>query len=164
LLPIWQAEETPDGLLRIRGEALFAGTIENGTFRRREGEWFITQDRVRVTGRTLTPQGRADFRVKVMGELIDLEAVEKRFLEFAQGSIREGSFAVIAIPDPRRENSLIAVFEGNCPEKALAAYQSATPGPERFVRWIAVESFPRTDLGKLRRTELMRICMEPRDG
>lgn len=160
LLPIWEAEETPEGLLRIKGEALFAGTLENGTFRRREGEWFITQDRVRVTARTLTPQGRADSRVKVMGELIDVEAIEKRFLGLAHGTVREGTFAVIAIPDPRCENVLIAVFENDCPEEIIAAYQIQAPGPERFTRWIAMESFPRTDLGKLRRDELRRICTE----
>ena len=160
ILPIWEARETPEGLLRIKGEALFAGTIENGIFHRREGEWFTTSDRVTVSGTTLTPQGRADSRVKVMGELIDLDAVEKRFLELAQGTIREGTFALIPIPDPRRETALIAVFEGHCPEEIIATYQSQTPGPERFTRWLAIESFPRTDLGKLRREELRRMCME----
>ena len=37
ILPIWQAQETPDGMLRLKGAALFAGTIEQGVFRRREG-------------------------------------------------------------------------------------------------------------------------------
>jgi DNA-binding MarR family transcriptional regulator len=107
----------------------------------------------------LTPQGRADSRVKVMGELIDVEAIEKRFLELAQGAIREGAFALIPIPDPRRENALIAVFEGYCPEEIIATYQSQAPGPERFSRWIAIESFPRTDLGKLRREEFRRMVL-----
>ena len=157
LLPIWEAEETPDGLLRIKGEALFTGTIEQGIFRRREGEWFTTSDHVTISENTLTPQGRADSRVKVMGELIDMEAIEKRFLELAQGAIREGTFALIPSPDPRRENALVAVFEGYCPEEIIATYQSQAPGPERFTRWIALESFPRTDLGKLRREELRRM-------
>ncbi len=159
LLPIWEAEETPEGLLRVKGEALFAGTIEQGVFHRREGEWFTTNDHVTVSGNTLSPQGRADSRVKVMGELIDLEAVEKRFLGLAQGTVREGTFAVIAIPDDRREHALIAVFENpaEAAENAYATYQSQAPGPERFTRWIAMESFPRTDLGKLQRAELRHI-------
>lgn len=163
LLPIWEAEETPEGLLRIKGEALFGGSTEQGVFQRREGEWFTTQDRVRVSGRTLTPLGRADSRVKVMGELVDLEAVEKRFLELAQGTIRENGFAVIAIPDERRENALLAVFENPDPtaaETAYTTYQSQTPGPERFTRLISLENFPLTDLGKLRRHELRRVCEE----
>jgi len=161
ILPIWQAQETPDGLLRIKGEALFAGTIENGTFRRREGEWFNTSDRVTVSGNTLTPQGRADSLVKVMGELVDVEAVERRFLELAQSTICEGTFAVIPIPDPRRENALIAVFEnpGPAAEAAYAAYQSQAPGPERFARFLSLPPFPRSDLGKLRRAELRSICL-----
>jgi O-succinylbenzoic acid--CoA ligase len=160
ILPIWEAGETPEGLLRIKGAALFTGTIEQGVFRRREGDWFTTSDRAAVNGNTLTPQGRADSRVKVMGELIDVEAVEKRFLEHAGGTVREGTFAVIPIPDARREHALIAVFEGHCPEETLAAYQSQAPGTERFVRWIAMETFPRTDLGKLRREDLRRMYVE----
>ncbi len=161
LLPIWEAEESPGGLLRIKGEALFAGMIEQGVFRPREGEWFTTQDRVEVSAHTLSPRGRIDSLVKVMGELVDLEAIEKRFLELARGNIREGCFAVIAIPDPRRENALVAVFENSSPanEVAYAHYQCQAPGPERFIYSISTPSFPRTDLGKLCRTELRLICL-----
>lgn len=161
LLPIWEAEESPGGLLRIKGEALFAGTIEQGIFHPREGAWFATQDRVTVSGNTLTPKGRVDSLVKVMGELVDVEAVEKRFLELAQGTVREGTFAVIPIPDPRRENALIAVFENPNPaaEAAYITYQSQAPGPERFTCEFSMPYFPRTALGKLRRDELRQICM-----
>lgn len=161
LLPIWEAEETPEGLLRIKGEALFAGTIENGSFRPREGAWFTTQDRVTVSGNSITPIGRVDSLVKVMGELVDLEAVEKRFLEIARGTVREGTFAVIAVPDPRRENALIAVFENPCQaaEAAYASYQSQAAGPERFTRLFSTPCFPRTELNKTRRSDLKQICM-----
>lgn len=166
ILPIWEAEESSGGLLRIKGNALFSGTIEQGIFRRREGEWFATNDRVTVSGGTLIPQGRADSLVKVMGELVDVEAVEKRFLELAQGTIREGSFAVIPIPDDRRENALIAVFESpvTSAEAAYAIYQSQAPGPERFTRFLSLPSFPRTDLGKIKRGELRRLCMQQWSG
>lgn len=161
ILSIWEAEESPEGLLRIKGKALFAGTLENGIFSHREGEWFTTSDFVSVSGTTLIPHGRADSRVKVLGELVDVEAVERRFLELTEGTIREGSFAVIAIPDPRRENSLIAVFEnpGSAAESAYATYQSQAAGPESFVRLFSLPSFPRSDLGKLRRGDLRCICI-----
>ena len=161
LLPIWEAEETPEGLLRIKGEALFAGTIENGRFHPREGAWFTTQDRVAVSGDSLTPIGRIDSLVKVMGELVDLDAVERRFLELARGTVREGTFAVIAVPDPRRENALIAVFENPCQAAgaAYASYQSQAPGPERFARLLYTPCFPRTELNKTRRSDLKQICM-----
>lgn len=166
LLPIWQAEETPSGFLRIKGDALYSGIIENGIFRRREGEWFTTNDRVTVSVRCLVPQGRADSLVKVMGELVDLEFIEKCILEISQGTIREGTFAVIAIPDPRRENTLIAVCEKprSAFESAYAIYQSRAPGPERFSGFLVVDEFPRTDLGKIRREELRRMCMEQSIG
>ena len=161
LLPLWEAEESPGGLLRIKGKALFAGLIEQGVFYPREGEWFTTQDRVEVSARTLSLRGRNDSLVKVMGELVDVEAVEKRFLELAQGSIRKDTFAVIAIPDPRRENALVAVFENFSPaaEVAYAHYQCQAPGPERFAYSFSTPSFPRTELGKLCRTELRLICL-----
>ncbi len=159
LLPIWEAEESPEGMLRIRGAALFSGTVEEGVFRERVGEWFTTKDRVRLSGRMLTPLGRADLLVKVLGELVDLEAVERRFLEIVRGAVSEGSFAVIDVPDARRENALLAVFEGDVPEKAIASYQVQAPGLERFSRSLSFGRFPRTELGKLRRGELRRLCM-----
>lgn len=154
LLPIWEAEETADGLLRLRGDALFAGRVEVGIFRERKGEWFTTSDRAIVSGRTIRLLGRADSMVKVMGELVDVDVVEKRFKEVATGRVRENGFAVLAMPDERSEHVLVAVFEGNSVEDCVVDYNWQAAGPERIARWCVFPQFPRSELGKIRKGEL----------
>ena len=145
-----------DGLLSISGEALFSGTISKVGFSPRPAGAHVTNDRVRLDGRILIPEGRADSLVKVMGELVDIEAVEREFIRIAGGRIDPGKFAVVALPDERRGHVLVAVFEGalGAAEAAYREYLESAGGLVRFERWIELEAFPKTNLGKLRRAEL----------
>lgn len=152
LLPIWKAGLTAAGRLRLTGDALFCGTLEGGDFHQRKGKWFTTGDRAEVAGRTIRPLGRTDSLVKVMGELVDVEEVERRFMGLCGKSAH--GVAVVALPDGRNEHSLIAVFEGKARPAAVEDYNNRSPGPERIARWRVVGEFPRTELGKLRRAEL----------
>jgi O-succinylbenzoic acid--CoA ligase len=154
LLPIWDARLTGEGLLKLRGDALFAGLLDSGGYHAREGEWFTTSDRVELSGRCLKPLGRADSMVKVLGELVDVEAVERRLAEIAGGRVSVEKLAVIEMPDDRREHVLVAVFEGGAVPVCIADYNRAVPGPERIARWCEVADFPRSEMGKLRKGEL----------
>jgi O-succinylbenzoic acid--CoA ligase len=164
ILPIWQLRANAASLLELRGPALFSGTVEGGEMVPREGEWFTTSDRVSVSGNTVIPMGRADSLVKVMGELVDLEAVESHFREKSAGKIAEVEFAIVALPDVRREHVLIAAFEGTAAdaECCVAAYNAAAPGLLRIAEAIRIPRFPRTDLGKLRRAELAAMLRSSR--
>lgn len=160
LLPIWRAEVSGEGLLRLAGEVLFLGTVdERMVFSERVGEWFETRDRVELKGDVVFPLGRADSLVKVMGELVDLEAVERRLVELGGGSLRGGSFAVVAVADERRGYELVAVFEEGFEGVGdlLVAYGKQVSGVERVGRWVRVEVLPKTDLGKVRRGELVNL-------
>ena len=157
VLPIWEVGETANGLLRLRGDALFTGTLEDGRFRKREQQWFTTSDRVAITGNAIKPLGRADSLVKVMGELVDLEEVERRFMVVCAGRITEGAFAIVAVPDGRMEHALIGVFEGDMVPLCVDEYNSQASGPERMTESFAIEEFPRSSLGKLRRGRLAEI-------
>ena len=154
LLPIWDAQLSVEGLLKLRGEALCSGFLVNGEYHLRDGEWFTTSDRVELSGRCLVPLGRADSMVKVLGELVDVEGVERRLVEIAGGRVAPGKLAVVAMPDERREHVLVAVFEGGAAPICIADYNRAVPGPERIARWCDVAGFPRSELGKLRKGEL----------
>ncbi|QTN31693.1 AMP-binding protein [Akkermansiaceae bacterium] len=156
LLPIWDAELSDAGLLRLRGDALFSGTITDGGFRRREGDWFTTNDRVELSARTVRPLGRSDSLVKVMGELVDLDGIEARLGRLC--GERGKSVAVIAVPDTRKEHALIAVFEGEALPSAVDDYNRQAPGPERISRCHVVTGFPRSDMGKLLRASLAGMC------
>lgn len=156
MLPIWKADTNSEGLLKLSGEALFSGMIEGGVFREREEPWFTTQDRANVLGNCIVPLGRSDALVKVMGELVNLDEVERCLAELAGGI----QFAVVAISDSRREHALVLCSEGDVAPQAIAAYQGKAIGPERLVKWIRLNEMPRSDLGKIKRHELRELAQE----
>jgi O-succinylbenzoic acid--CoA ligase len=162
LLQICRVQTTPEGLLQIRGATLFSGYVSDGKFTPRGStDWFTTQDRVIVENDALTPLGRADTLVKILGELVDPEAIEHELLALSGGKLRHGSFAVIAIPDERAGHTLVPVFDASVDPAAIATtlerYQQQAPGFRRLLAARIVETMPRSELGKLRRSELRQI-------
>jgi acyl-CoA synthetase (AMP-forming)/AMP-acid ligase II len=93
----------------------------------------------------------------VLGILVDIESVERRFLEIAAGRVTPEKFAVIALPDQRKEHVLVAVFEGEIPNDCVEDYQRVAPGLEQIQKSVSIEKFPRSSLGKLRRGELVEM-------
>lgn len=161
LLPIWEATTTPENLLAISGPALFSGYLTDGKFTPRESDWHLTSDLVILANKQLTPLGRADALVKVLGELVDPEAIERELVSMSRGDLTPGTFAVIAIPDQRAGHRLIPVFESSVSPSTIASvmslYQAQAPGFRRLLPAAVIERFPRSELGKLRRTELAAI-------
>lgn len=162
LLPIWEARISGDDLLDISGPALFSGYLTGGKFTPRETAWHTTADRVFLKNRTITPLGRADTLVKILGELVDPEAIERELISLSEGQLVPGTFAIVAIPDERAGNALVPVFEASVlPEiiaTTLASYARQAPGFRRLHPPAVIASLPRSPLGKLRRNELATIC------
>jgi len=160
ILPGWETAVSEEGVLRLRGDSLFSGTVveENGAWKYlpRESEWFQTKDRAELAHGTLSLLGRVDSLVKILGELVDIEAVERSFLKASAGKIPAGKIAIVPLPDARREHVLIAVFEKGVEgaEVLFAAFQEKAPGLDRCERMITLNEFPRSGLGKLMRGEL----------
>lgn len=159
LLPIWAARTTADSRLEISGPALFSGYVIDGEFHPRPSDWHLTADRVALENRLLTPLGRADAVVKVLGELVDPAAIEHELLHIC--SQIDGRFAIVATPDTRAGHILVPVFEDSSPrdlvERALATYNASAPGFRRLHPPIFVPRLPRSELGKIRRGELLEI-------
>lgn len=158
LLPVWRAEVTEEGLLSIAGPALFSGYVIDGIFRPREEEWHVTSDRVMLQDEGITPLGRADTRVKVLGELVDPESIERELLTISGGRLVSGTFAVVPLPDARAEHVLVPVFEAPADagvvEEVLTIYQEQAAGFRRLAAARFLKCFPRSGLGKLKRAEL----------
>jgi acyl-CoA synthetase (AMP-forming)/AMP-acid ligase II len=150
-----------DGILSIAGPALFSGYIADGKFLRREAEWHVTSDRAAIDEGMITPLGRADSRVKVLGELVDPEAIERELIEISEGKLAAGTFAVIAVPNQRAGNLLVPVYQSEIDssvmESVLSAYAAKAPGFRRLQPAAMVEKFPQSELGKLRRKELTTL-------
>ena len=162
LLPHWQAAVDDSGKLRIAGPALFSGTLmmegETWAFKPRDGDWHQTQDRVELAECHLTPLGRADTQVKVLGELVDLEMIERELLALSGGALVPGLFVIVAVPDARAENALVPVFSETTDrrliESVLAAYAASAPGFRRLRDAVLLADFPQSPLGKPRRREI----------
>ena len=162
VLPHWRVRTTDEGRLEIAGPALFAGMLENRDgrwiYQPRTEEWHATNDRVLVSADGLTPLGRMDAVVKVLGELVDPERVGEELLERAGHRLLAGSCAVIAIPDERAGHRLVPVFDKTVGREtatvALDAYNADAPGFRRLGSSVWVENLPRSPLGKLLRKEL----------
>lgn len=166
VLPIWNVRVDEDDCLLIAGPALFSGILvpdaAGWRYEPRTGDGFRTADRVLCESGWLTPLGRADLRVKVLGELVDPEAAERELAEsFARcGGSSEvlGAFAVAAVPDARTGHRLAVFCETRIPrpalDAALADYQARVPGHLRLAGPYWREALPRSPLGKLLRRQL----------
>jgi O-succinylbenzoic acid--CoA ligase len=162
LLEIWHAEVSSGDLLHISGPALFSGYVisENRIWRflPRECEWHLTSDRITLECGGITPLGRADNLVKVLGELVDPEAIERELVALSGGSLTAGTFAIIALPDERAGHLLLPVFEGqldrSAVESAIAIYRLSASGFRRLQPPAFVPQIPRSPLGKVLRREL----------
>ncbi len=160
LLPIWQCQVTGDGILSIAGPALFSGFTLNHCFTVRTTKWYQTSDRATLENGMISPLGRADFAVKVLGELVDLEALEKQLFILSEGYLTSGSFVIVAVPNDRRGYLLIPVFETPCDvpriEQIVSAHTQSARTFERLASPLYTAVLPRTDLGKIRRAEVAK--------
>jgi O-succinylbenzoic acid--CoA ligase len=158
LLPIWEAEVSAAGCLAISGPALFSGTVSGGQFSPRTTDWHSCSDRALLENRQLTPLGRVDSLVKILGELVDPEAIERELLGLSAGLLAPAAFAVIAMPDARSGHVLLPLFEASVNpaliQRVLSLYAQQAPGFRRLRPPAIVEKLPRSELGKLRRMEL----------
>lgn len=168
LLPIWHAEVSPNGVLAIAGPALFSGYVSGGNYVARESAWHLTSDRVALDHRMLTPLGRADSLVKILGELVDPEAIERELVSLSEGRLAAGTVAVIAIRDERAGNALVPVFESTVDpsiiQAVLSRYAGQAPGFRKLQNAAVLGEFPRGELGKLRRSELATIYQQHLTG
>lgn len=158
VLAHWQVRADGAGCLEITGPALFSGTVVEGVYHPRDGDWHATRDRVSVTPHGLVPRGRADAWVKVAGELIDPSAVEARLA--AAVAPHGNALAVAAVPDARLGRRLVVVAEFCVPatllDTAIGAYNATVPRSQRLGQAVRVAELPRSELGKIQ-TGRLRI-------
>ncbi len=157
LLGLWAARTDGAGALSLRGEALCEGYLTAaGLERAADGDgWFATGDLARLQGRSLWLSGRSDAVVKVLGEKVDLQALQGR-LEAMAGT----AFAVVAVPDPRAGHRLLLAGPEAGGARVLAAFNREVPGFERLAGRVVIDAVPRSELGKVCRGELTQRVLE----
>ncbi len=162
VLPHWRVRADCNQCLEISGPALFSGTVRDGVYLPRVGDWHATRDRVSVTPLGLVPLGRADGLVKVAGELVDPAEAEARLN--AAATPHGSRIAVVAVPDTRLGMRLELVAERSVPpdllDAALRTYNAEVPRSQRIDAALFVEELPRGDLGKIQRGRLDEIVRQ----
>jgi O-succinylbenzoic acid--CoA ligase len=127
-----------------------------------EQGWWRSTDRVRLSGRELRFAGRADRVVKVLGELVNLEAVERAL---GAAGLPSGCFAVVALPEARRGAELVLVWQQSAaagsapPEEVLIRYTQAAAPFAKIRQVKLVPQIPRSPLGKIRYEELAALIL-----
>ena len=95
--------------------------------------------------------GRADRQVKVLGELVDLDALEAWW----RGKLGV-EVALVALPEARRGRVLYLVMEGDGEWKK---WNGELVGPARVEERVVVGELPRSGIGKVDRGSLERFIL-----
>lgn len=143
----WEMRLSSDQLFEVRGKSLFKGylSFENDRLEwqvRDPDAWHTTSDIVELADRRLKFIRRADRRVKILGELVDLDAIESQ-LRSATGA----EVLIVPVAHERRGVSLVPVAE----------HPVALPhlrGVERLEKLLVIDTFPRNEMGKLKRVDI----------
>jgi O-succinylbenzoic acid--CoA ligase len=161
VLPCWDLTTDAHGTLTVRGAALASGYAVKSS-----GSWrwdpidapmgLVTRDRVQLledgTRRFLRFLGREGSFVKVLGELVNMAALQAR-LESVAGAlgVMPAAVAALALPDARRETRLVLAGEVAIEtlEHLREAFNASSARYEHLESAHAVAMLPRTELGKL---------------
>jgi O-succinylbenzoic acid--CoA ligase len=118
------------------------------------GEW-------RVCGRSVKILGRRDSLVKVLGVLVSLLEVEQEATSFFHSQGWREAFTVIAVPEARLGTKLLLVTDSPLSLKKweywVRRYNCIVQGPRRLQSIGWVPKLPRTDLKKVKVSELTHI-------
>ena len=153
LLTGWHARS--DDTLHLKGPGLLSGYLMEDDSRHfsfhdpKTGGWFATSDRVTLNDRKLTFLGRADRRVKILGELVDLDALETKLARLIPHPL-----ILKTCHDARLGRKTQLIVE-NAPAETIArlldTYHQSAPGFERIHEWKTTPALPRSPLGKILR-------------
>lgn len=155
---LWvRAESACHWVARGRGDGTF--TLEDP---RREG-WLPTTDVAEGRGRRWRIVGRADDVVKVLGVLVPLPQVEADAREHFRIAGCAGEFTLLTRPCARAGVELILVTDSSSSlvrlHDVFVRFNRARSGPERAARLLWTPHIPRTELGKIKKAELVRVLL-----
>lgn len=154
VLPHWECRVGAGGRLQLRGRALFEAYLD-----RRDGAlvearpvdaegWFRTSDLGELSAAGLTVTGRADRQVKILGELVDVQALED---ELRSHTADGTEVQIVPVPDDRRGWRLVPVL-GRAGAEAADLVEALNERLDGFARLDPprlLEQLPRTPLGKV---------------
>ncbi len=154
LIDGWEVRVGPSGLLEVKGAGLMRGYLEESgdgysfQFPFHDG-WFTTSDYVSVDGRKIEFQRRGGRKVKVLGELVDLDALEMKISEALETDVY-----LVAVDDERRGAALVPVLaRDRFVRESFDALDLR--GIYRLESPVLLDAIPRNPMGKLDRVKLV---------
>jgi o-succinylbenzoate---CoA ligase len=162
ILPHLEARTDEEGRIQVRGASLLTAYITEGpnlTDPKDAQGWFTTEDLGIVDGKTLIWQGRKQDRIKIGGELANLAALIRRFDQIAKDTQLPIDYALLAAPDDRLESVIVLFIAGKeeLAAPAISEFNRNAVPYERIRKVHVVDQIPRTDLGKVKRAELLAL-------
>jgi O-succinylbenzoic acid--CoA ligase len=149
LLDHLEARVDEDSRLSFRGASLLTGYgTEEGFVDPKIDGWFRTEDVGSIEGRRLTIAGRAGDFVKIGGESVDLTRLDRILAAISPLA------AVTTLLDERLGHVIVLAVEGGEPHAIEAAFNARVHPFERARKVLVVERIPRTELGKIIRSQL----------
>jgi O-succinylbenzoic acid--CoA ligase len=159
LLDHLEARAEDDGRLAFRGSSLLTGYLqfdvsgEPSFIDPKQDGWFVSEDVGHVEGRVLVVEGRRGAFVKIGGESVDLQRLD-RVLEGVLHELRATiDAAIVPRPDERLGQVIHLAATGDSTGVVVAFNERVLPF-ERIRNVEIVTEIPRTALGKLLRTKL----------
>ncbi len=168
VLPHVKALRDDDGVLVIESAALFSGygeSINNKPFfvdPKIKGR-FVTSDLISLKdspeGTSLTPLGRLNESLKVLGELVSLTKLDTLLAEIAKEVVGISDACIIALPDRRAQHTvnIVAVGEPDSIRILSQRYDQTVMPFERATRLFQAVEIPRSPLGKLARRTMTEM-------
>ncbi|MDQ5980846.1 MAG: o-succinylbenzoate---CoA ligase [Verrucomicrobiota bacterium] len=157
-LPHARVRLLTDGLVSIGGESLFRGYYPDW----REPGDFITADLGRLDGQgELHLLGRSDAVIITGGEKVNPAEVEAALRDTGEFS----EVVVAGVPDPDWGQVVVAAYPAaQRPDlaKVEQGIQSRLAAWKRPKRYVAVENWPLTAVGKVNRAEVVRLVSQTR--
>lgn len=165
----WQLCSDRDDRLTVRGPALTSGWMV-----KLDGIWkwqpvlpttgLVTRDRVKLWSQDgmnyLTYLGRDANFVKVLGELVSIDALQQR-LDSICVTLNQppGDVLVWPVDDARMGSRLILAGSQSSEDLEIlrARFNSASPGHERLLESVRVPTVPKTAIGKTDRAALKEM-------
>jgi len=160
-----------DSRIKVRGASLLTGIVRPDAsgvpkfFDPKDAAgWLTTDDFGAIRPRGLTVIGRVQDRVKIGGEVVNLAALRRTLDEEAgRLGIAQG-VALGTSPDARLESVIALIVEAAAPSNAIAKLQKAFDSrvmPYERIRDVRrIAKIPRTELGKIKWSELSALAQE----
>lgn len=161
ILPIHQAKISDEGRLLVKSEALFTlefkitnsvETKDAKEFLDHEG-FYPTQDRARLAGNLLYPEGRLDDQVKVSGHMVNLTSIKNDFYKFLLEENLFGTAELILEDDERKGKKLILITTREDKDASVWERLKNLIRPVVIDEIKLTQNFQRTDLGKLKKNQ-----------